>query len=106
MMQPTNPYAIAIMNNKNIFDKLTTMQKQFDSITKQKCSTNSTCSTNNTNPIQCTNISVYYWLHGACAHSSQECHNKRYGHKDNATFENKMVGITYYCPPTTTNNDT
>ena len=31
---------------------------------------------------------------------------KKNGHRDNATFENKMGGSTYYCPPTATNNDT
>ena len=53
------------------------MQNQIDSITKQKQSTNSTYSTNNAISNQPNNILRYRWSHGAYAHSSQECHNKK-----------------------------
>jgi hypothetical protein len=43
------------------------------------------------------NTSKYCWSHGACSHSSAECNNKRPGHTDAATFEEKMGGSTYYC---------
>ena len=39
----------------------------------------------------------YCWTHGACAHKSTDCRNKREGHKDNATFNNKMNGSTKGC---------
>ena len=39
----------------------------------------------------------YCYTHGACAHTGFECTNKKEGHKDEATFENKMGGSTYYC---------
>ena len=39
------------------------------------------------------NISKYCWSHGACAHSSADCNNKKSGHKDEATFANKMGGV-------------
>ena len=41
--------------------------------------------------------SKYCWSHGACAHSSSECNAKKEGHRDDATFENKLGGSTAYC---------
>ena len=43
------------------------------------------------------NTSKYCWTHGACAHSSKECSNKKAGHKDGATFSNKLGGSTRFC---------
>ena len=51
------------------------------------------------------NISFYCWTHGACAHPSPECKNKRPGHQDAATFENKMGGSTAYCTIITNTNE-
>ena len=34
----------------------------------------------------------YCWTHGGCSHTSAECKAKANGHKDEATFENKMGG--------------
>ena len=44
------------------------------------------------------NVSKYCWTHGACAHISLECHNKKVGYVDHATFDNKCRGSTFYCP--------
>eukprot|EP00978_Attheya_sp_CCMP212_P016364 scaffold42800_cov52-Attheya_sp.AAC.5 len=38
--------------------------------------------------------SVYCWSHGMCKHSGAICKNKKEGHKDAATMENKMGGST------------
>ena len=43
------------------------------------------------------NTSNYCWSHGACAHSSADCNNKKRGHQDEATFKNKMGGSTRFC---------
>ena len=43
------------------------------------------------------NKSKYCHTHGACAHESKYCKNKRPGHKDEATFENKLDGSTAFC---------
>ena len=43
------------------------------------------------------NIFKYCWTHGACAHSSRECSNKKAGHKNEATFSNKLGGSTRFC---------
>ena len=39
----------------------------------------------------------YCWTHGACAHDSPQCKSKKTGHKDEATFQNKMGGSTANC---------
>ena len=39
----------------------------------------------------------YCWTHGGCAHNSAECKAKATGHKDEATFENKMGGSKAFC---------
>ena len=43
------------------------------------------------------NTTKYCWSHGACAHSSADCNNKKSGHQDEATFANKMGGSTRFC---------
>ena len=57
---------------------------------------------NNTNKKQKfkrrrTNISNYCWSCGAWNHPSSKCRNKKEGHRDEATFENKMGGSLLYC---------
>ena len=39
----------------------------------------------------------YCWTHGRKRHESKQCKNKKDGHKDNATFSNKMGGSLQYC---------
>ena len=46
--------------------------------------------------------SKYCWSCGAWNHLSINCRFKKDGHKDNATFNNKMNGSTYYCQPVAT----
>ena len=42
---------------------------------------------------------LYCWLHGGCGHLGGRCRDKKDGHRDEATFENKMGGSTLNCPP-------
>ena len=42
-------------------------------------------------------LDKYCWTHGAGNHKSCDCRNKREGHKDNATFDNRMNGSNAYC---------
>ena len=44
-----------------------------------------------------TDTRFYYWSCGAWNHKSKDCKRKKDGHKDEATFENKLGGSTYYC---------
>ena len=41
---------------------------------------------------------MYCWTHGGCAHAGATCNDKAPGHKNNATFENKMEGSKAFCP--------
>ena len=52
---------------------------------------------NNTRKRQRRNVSKYCWTHGACSHEGKDCENKNSGHKDDATFQNKKGGSTYFC---------
>ena len=39
----------------------------------------------------------YCWTHGAGNHKSSDCRNKKEGHKDSASFSNRMGGSKSYC---------
>ena len=39
----------------------------------------------------------YCWTHGACGHGSSDCVQKAEGHKDEATFQNRMGGSNACC---------
>jgi len=43
------------------------------------------------------NITKYCWTHGAGGHTGQECPNRAPGHKETATFQNKMDGSKARC---------
>ena len=45
----------------------------------------------------CYDTSKYCWMHGACSYPGKEYRKKKDGHKDKATFQNMMGGITFYC---------
>ena len=45
------------------------------------------------------NTSEYCHTHGACAHPGKFCKRKQPGHKDEATFVDKMGGSTSFCQP-------
>ena len=42
-------------------------------------------------------LTSYCWTHGAGNHKSADCCNKKDGHKDNATFDNRMDGSSAFC---------
>jgi hypothetical protein len=39
----------------------------------------------------------YCWTHGACYHTSANCHNPAQGHQANATLQNRMNGNNRNC---------
>ena len=41
---------------------------------------------------------MYCWTHGGCAHAGSTCNDKAPGHKNGATFDNKMDGSKAFCP--------
>ena len=44
-------------------------------------------------------ITKYCWTHGACNHNGGDCEFPATGHKNNATFSNKMGGSLAFCQP-------
>ena len=48
-------------------------------------------------PYKRTDTRFYCWSCGAWNHKSKDCKRKKEGHRDEATFENKLGGSTYYC---------
>ena len=42
------------------------------------------------------NISKYCWTHGACSHWGKDCRNKKPGHSDDATFNDRKGDSTAY----------
>ena len=50
------------------------------------------------------NTSLYCWTHGACNHASSNCLHPLPGHRNNATFANRMNGCDFYCQNVTDNN--
>ena len=73
------------------------MQKMMNDMQQQLANSQSNNNTRTRRQTTRRNTSKYCWSHGACSHSSKDCNSKRDGHQDNATFENKMGGSTYYC---------
>ena len=41
---------------------------------------------------------LYCWTHGGCAHESSKCNSKSTGHRNEATFENKLGASKGFCP--------
>ena len=62
---------------------------------QQMQQSSNSCSNNKSNKI-CTKTDKYCWTHGASAHSSKDCRNKKPGHQDAATFDNRLGGSTAY----------
>ena len=84
--------------------QMTQLMKQMNSIQQQlniQASTTSTItqslSSSSHQHRPRTNTFHYCWSHDACAHTSAQCRSKKSGHKDEATFTNKLGGSTVYC---------
>ena len=77
------------------------LQLQTQILTISKPGGNTNAGANNAKKPKSTYIrnqtNKYCWSHGACGHEGKYCRNKKDGHKDNATFGNKMGGSTDYC---------
>ena len=49
-------------------------------------------------------VHKYCWTHGACGHESRQCKNKKEGHRDEATFSNRLGGSDQFCKPVKESN--
>ena len=72
---------------------ITELKKEVKAL-KAVCPTTST--TSNT-PYVRKDIMKYCWTHGAGNHLSKDCKKRRRGHKEDATFADKMGGSKAYC---------
>ena len=68
---------------------------QMIQLMQQQIQQSSSSHSNTKNKIR-TKTDKYCWTHGGCAHSSKDCRNKKPGHQDAATFENRFGGSTDY----------
>ena len=99
--------ANATTQNQEILPKLLEQMQQMKLLMEsmQTQMSNSSNNSNNNNSINSNqrqqrrtpNRSYYCWTHGACAHEGRHCNRKADGHKDEATFSNKMGGSSRHC---------
>ena len=89
-----------------LLKQMSTVQQQIQSQSASSTVTSNTTSSSSRRRRHRTNISFYCWSHGACAHPSPECKNKRPGHQDAVTFDNKLGGSIAFCIPTTNGTQT
>ena len=73
---------------QQMMNRMSTMQGASNTTTQQ--SSTRRCPNNQRNMNQ----QLYCWRHGACNHRSIDCRDKGNGHQDDATFANRMGGIT------------
>ena len=86
-----------------LMQQMNSIQQQLNS---QASQTSSITQSSSSSRRQRTNTTHYCWSHGACAHTSAQCKSKKAGHKDDATFLNKLGGSTAYSTPTTDSTST
>lgn len=91
-------YATTTVQPAHLLPLLTQLQTQLSQLVLQNPPRNHRNRNRNQNPTTeprtRNDISKYCWSHGACAHNGSDCRNKKPGHKDNATFANKLGGST------------
>lgn len=92
----TNDPAINNINDQKIHLEMLKILQKIDKKLDSSTSTNRSSSQSNNRQRN----TKYCWSHGACNHDSIACRNKRDGHKDEATFSNKLGGSTRGCKNT------
>ena len=102
--------ANATMNNSIQMEMMKTLQAMQKEIAELKAEINNSKSSDDAT-LRTSNktrkkkprtiVSKYCWTHGAWHHISKDCKFKAVGHKDAATFANRMGGSTEYCTPVT-----
>ena len=105
-IEETNQQMNASTRQQDIIDAIKQLQQQMITLNTNHGSNNNNYNNGNNGGTGArrtggrysrTNTSKYCWSHGGCAHSSSECNAKKEGHKNNATFDNKMGGSTSFC---------
>ena len=81
---------------KQMLEMIQQMQAHMVSNTTTPFTTHSSRNGQNTEHRRRRNTSKYCWSHGACAHWGHKCTNKKSGHIDDATFQDRKGGSTAY----------
>ena len=85
------PSANAATNQDLLQELVLQLQNQIQELSKNKESTKKL------KPFVRNQTDKYCWTHGACGYEGKYCRNKKDGHKDEATFKNRMGGSNQFC---------
>ena len=85
-----------------LLQQMAQMQNKIDNLTLSTQNTNDKKSrvpsgNNSVNPKTGKPWRRYCWTHGCCEHWGRNCASKKRGHKDDATFRNRMGGSSENC---------
>ncbi len=93
-MQHAHNISSASTRQTDLMEQMLAMMQLMQQQLNQSPALSSTRPLNQRRPRTKTN--KYCWTHGACAHGSSECQNKKAGHQDSATFDNMLGGSNEY----------
>lgn len=85
------------LSDNAMFQLLTSLQNKVEALSKSQNMTSNTRLSGEqdlptTNPNTGKTYRRYCWTHGCTSHWGRQCKNKKAGHKDDATFKNRMGG--------------
>ena len=92
-MSTLSPSANAA-TTEDLFQLVIQLQNQTLNTSKQPANDSSKNSKRN---FVRNNTSKYCWSHGACGHDDKDCRSKKPGHRDEATFADRLGGSTMFC---------
>ena len=96
----TNDKLMALLQDlQTKVDTLSDENKSLKSNSRQP-RTGATSDENTHHPVTGKPFKRYCWTHGCCTHWGKACPSKKRGHKDNATFKERMGGSDLNCYPT------
>lgn len=93
-MQHAHNISSASTRQTDLMEQMLVMMQMMQQQLNQSTTSSLTHSNNQRRPR--TKNNKYCWTHGACAHDSSECKNKKAGHQDSATFDHMLGGNTEY----------
>ena len=80
-----------------LLQQISNMQNQIANLTLSANTTRKSRVSDNVNPKTGKPWRRYCWTHGCCTHWGRTCPQKASGHKDDATFRNRMGGSNENC---------
>ena len=94
----------AAVSTNDLLQIVMQLQKQLLDISKPTQTTSTGQTTKKSKGFIRNQTNKYCWTHGACGHEGRYCRNKKEGHQDGATFQDKMGGSEAFCKPVTGDN--